>query len=312
MTARQLAERTRRAGEAALRAATDLGLAAQRATVLHDAFSVVVHLEPEPVVARIPVVLTGSTRADQQHRRQQRELDVAAWLAQRGVPVVRPAPQLPRAPVHRDGFAMTFWQLVEVAGDHRAYHGVDLSYSARLHAHLADYRGALPFLAPFNQGLPEMLAALQPGDLLTAADLDRVWAEYDAMRAVLSCVEAFQAAFPAVTVQPIQGDVPSHNVIRAKSGILFSDFEDICLGPVEWDIALLGPAANAEYDAAAAERGVRATDPAVQRLMDAARRLQFVGCVALVDQLPLLATGLAEAVRDWRAQSPGWPDQAGS
>lgn len=301
MTPEQLAARTRRAGDAALRAATELGLRVERARVLHDAFSVVVHLEPAPVVARIPVVSTGSSVAAEQNQRQQRELDVAAWLAGRGVPVVRPAPEVPRAPVRRDGFPITFWELADVAPDHQPYRGADLSFSAELHARLADYPDQLPFLTPFNHGLPELIDRLEPNGLLTAADLARVRSEYKAMRTVLSSVEAFRAAFPTVAVQPIQGDAPSHNVIRTRNGILFSDFEDVCLGPVEWDIALLGPPATAEYDAAATARGRRTTDPDVQRLMDAARRLQFVGCVALVDQLPLLATSLTEAVQEWRA-----------
>ncbi|MCV7366159.1 phosphotransferase [Mycolicibacterium duvalii] len=310
-TAEQLARRTRRACAAALRAATALGLSATRARVLHDAFSVVVQLEPEPVVARIPVVLTGSSDSDAQHSRQQRELDVAGWLADRGVPVVRPAAQVPRRPVRQDGFPITFWELADLAEDHQPYRGADLAYSAELHARLADYPGRLPFLAPFNLGLPELLDQLRPGGLLSAADLDRVWTEFHAMRAVLSTAEAFQAAFPSATVQPIQGDAPSHNVIHARNGILFSDFEDVCMGPVEWDIALLGRDATAQYDAAAVRRGLRATDPDVQQLMDSARRLQFVGCLPLIDELPMLAPGLAQAVQEWR-NSPGWSDQTGS
>ncbi|PRC52950.1 phosphotransferase, partial [Mycobacterium sp. ITM-2017-0098] len=51
MTPDELAERTRRAAEAAVAAGRELGLRVERAKVLHDVFSVVVHLEPEPVVA---------------------------------------------------------------------------------------------------------------------------------------------------------------------------------------------------------------------------------------------------------------------
>ncbi|MGE2729511.1 phosphotransferase [Mycolicibacterium vaccae] len=311
MTAGQLADRTRRAAAAALRAAKEPGVHADRATVLHAAFSVVAHLKPAPVVARIPVVLTSGTDPAQQNLRRQRELDVAHWLDGQRVPVVRPAPGIPRAPVHRDGFDMTFWELADTADDHVPYHGVDLSYSAELHAVLAGYPEPLPFLAPFNQGLPELLDRLEPGPLLTGTDIDRAHREFGALRAVLADEQSFHTAFPGVPVGPIQGDVPSHNVIRTRTGILFSDFEDACTGPVEWDVAVLGPDATAEYDAAARARGLRAVDPAVARLVDRARQLQFVGCVALVDELPLLATGLAEAVEDWRGTEE-WVGQAGS
>ena len=34
--------------------------------------------------------------------------------------------------------------------------------------------------------------------------------------------------------------------------------------------------------------------------MDSARRLQFVGCLTLIPQLPVLADGLKETLDDWR------------
>jgi hypothetical protein len=300
MTAEQLADRTRRATEAAVAAASEMGLRVARAAVLHDVFSVVVHLAPEPVVARIPVVLTAGTAPDEQSARQQRELDAVAWLDEQGVPVVPPSPRMPRAPVRRDGFSMTFWELADVADDHEPYRGVDIAFSAELHAGLAGYPNPLPFLAPFNHGLPEMLRALEEVEMLQPAEIDRARNEYGTLRSVLSDRVAFEAAFPGVSTQAIQGDGPSHNVIRTKTGIVFSDFEDVTTGPVEWDLTLMGPEATADYNVAATERGLRATDPDIQRVMDSARRLQFVACLSLIPQLPLLADGLTEPLTDWR------------
>jgi hypothetical protein len=301
MTAEQLADRTRRATEAAVAAASELGLAVRHAVVLHDVFSVVVHLAPEPVVARIPVVLTAGSSPDHQFARQQRELDVVAWLDERGVPVVPPSSRTPRVPVRRDGFSMTFWELADVADDHEPYRGVDIGWSAELHHRLAGYPTPLPFLAPFNSGLPDMLTALEDVDTLRTAEIDRARTEYAALRSILSDRAAFESAFPGVGVQAIQGDGPSHNVIRTKAGIRFSDFEDVTLGPVEWDLTLMGGEAVAGYDIAARQRGLRAVEPDVQRLMDSARRLQFIACLTLTPQLPLLADGLREALADWRA-----------
>lgn len=56
------------------------------AKVLHDVFSVVVHLAPSPVVVRIPTVLPPSEDLDSLARRQRAELDVARWLADQGTP----------------------------------------------------------------------------------------------------------------------------------------------------------------------------------------------------------------------------------
>lgn len=301
MTPEELAARTRSAVDAAVRAGRDLGLNVDHGAVLHDVFSVVVHLRPEPVVARIPVVLTGSTQPALQTARQQRELDVVSWLDAQGVPVVRPSPLVPRVPVRRDGFSMTFWELADVADDHQPYQGVEMSYSAELHRALAGYPGELPFLAPFNDGLPDMLARLHTVDVLTPTEIDRARSDFEKLRQVLADRAAFESAFPGIPVQPLQGDGPSHNVIRTTSGIRFADFEDVTCGPVEWDLALLGPDAVAEYEHAARERGLRCTDPTVRRLMDHARRLQFVGCLTLVPQLPVLADGLADVLADWRS-----------
>jgi hypothetical protein len=300
----QLAERTQRAARAALDAGRALGLAAERATVLHDVFSVVVHLAPTPVVARIPVVLPPGYSAALQAARQQRELDVVSWLASRGVPVVPPSSLVPRRPVRRDGFAMTFWELADVAPDHRPYAGVAIGTSAELHAALAGYPARLPFLTPFTEAGPGLFAALEPSDLLGGHDIERARAEFAELSAVLGDAASFAARHPGVAVQPLQGDAPSHNVIRTTAGIRFSDFEDVCCGPVEWDLAMLGPDATAEYDEAAAALGLRRTDPRVQRLMDAARTLQFIGCAVLVPQLPVLAEGLDPVIADWRKQPP--------
>ncbi len=304
MTPDELADRTRRATRAAVDAGSELGLRVERGRVLHDVFSVVVHLEPEPVVARIPVVLTASADPRRQAARQQRELDVVDWLDRRGVPVIPPAPGIPRSPVRRDGFPMTFWKLADVADDHEPYRGVEAAFSAELHGHLNGYPDELPFLAPFNDGLPDMLTELDGAALLTPADIDRARSEFENLLRIMSDRTAFEAAFPGVAVQAIQGDGPSHNVIRTKTGIKFSDFEDVTCGPVEWDLALMGADVVTEYNEAARQRGLRTTDPEVQRVMDYARRLQFVGCVTLIPQLPLLTGLLTSAVEEWRGTRP--------
>ncbi|MDA2894014.1 phosphotransferase [Mycolicibacterium sp. BiH015] len=295
-----MTDRTNRAVAAAVVAARELGLNVEHPTVLHDVFSVVVHLRPEPVVARIPVVLTASLLPERQAARQQRELDVTAWLDRQGVPVVAPSPLVPRSPVRRDGFPITFWELADVADDHQPYQAVDLSFAARLHAALARYPGELPFLAPFNDGIPAMLEGLGGVDILTTRDIERAREEYEGLRRILADPAAFASTFPQASVQPIQGDGPSHNVIRTKRGVLFADFEDVCEGPVEWDLAMLGADAVDHYDTAAQELGLRATNREVLRVMDCARRLQFVCCLTLIPQLPLLAEGLGAALEEWR------------
>jgi len=303
LTPEELAARTSVATEAAFNAATDLGLKVEETRVLHNVFSLVIHLSPSPVVVRIPVVLPQGTTPEQLTLKQQRELDVADWLRRENVPAVRPSPLVPLEPVREDDFSMTFWELADVADDHEPYAAGDPALSAALHAALVAYPGVLPFLVPFNEGLPELMDSLEGSQHLTDEDLDRAFAEWHALRPVLGSAAAFRDRFPSVDLQPIQGDAPSHNVIRCRHGLIFGDFEDVCLGPVEWDLAGQGPETVAAYDAAAGPLGMRTVDPDLQRVMDAARNLQAVGAFALVPQLPLLAEGLQRELKAWR-ESP--------
>src|SRR3954468_4693838 len=109
LTSDELATRSQRALAAAAAAGRELGLTVDNPTIVHDAFSVVVHLAPSPVVVRVPVVLPDGFELSMQTPRQTRELAAVAWLADRGQPVVRPSPLVPRKPVVADGFSMTFW-----------------------------------------------------------------------------------------------------------------------------------------------------------------------------------------------------------
>lgn len=310
----QLAARTSRAVDAAVAAGRDLGLRVTDPAVLYDVFSVVVHLAPAPVVARIPTVLPASAEPDAEldavAARQRRELDVVRWLAGRGVPVVPPSPLVPAEPVRRDGFSMTFWQFVE----RDAGAELDLARNAGLvvdlHAALRDYPGypghpgELPFLGAADpDATGEALAALAARpDLIDRADLDRArreWAEV--LEPLVRSRSAFEAAFPGVELQPIHGDAPAVNVIDTVDGPLYADFELVSLGPVEWDVAALGPEAEAAYDAAARRRGARELDARVLRFVNAVGMTRAIATLALAPRLPLLVEALRPAVEQWRA-----------
>ncbi|TWD79088.1 phosphotransferase family enzyme [Kribbella amoyensis] len=297
-------ERAARADHAvrtAAAAAKELGLTVTDPTVLYDVFSVVVHLKPSPVVARIPAVLPGSSLAPALAvKRLQKELDLARWLADQGHLVVTPTPLVPLRPVQRDGLSMTFWTYVEhdksAAPDYD--HGTALS--AELHAVLAGYQGELPWM-PALDSVPEVLRDL-PRDtaLLEPADYDRIEKEWATLEPVVMSRAGFEQRFPAARVQPIHGDAPAYNVIPTADGVLWSDFEDAGLGPVEWDLAGFGPELAAKYDEAAARLGRPGHDQQILQVMDTARTLQFMACLPLVPQLPELAEGLKMTIDAWR------------
>ncbi|WP_236670963.1 aminoglycoside phosphotransferase family protein [Streptomyces sp. 7-21] len=306
MTPDELAARTARAVEAATAAGRGLGLTVTDARVLHDMFSVVVHLAPSPVVVRVPTVLPPYAAADPafQAQRQQRELDVVHWLAEQGHRVIPPSPLVPREPVRRDGFSMTFWAYAET--DAAAGAEPDYVHHSRLVAGLHDalrgYPGELPFLAAAEpRFVTDGLDALgSRPDLIEPGDLDRARHEWEVLEPVVRSRAAFEAAFPGVALQPVHGDAPAVNIIAGADGPLYSDFELVSLGPVEWDLAGMPPGCAAAYDEAARERGLRPLNERVLRFASAVGMARAVACLALVPQLPLLKDALRPALDHWR------------
>ncbi|MEV0675250.1 aminoglycoside phosphotransferase family protein [Actinosynnema sp. NPDC050436] len=304
ITEEERAARSHRARDAAVAAATALGLDASEAKVLYDVFSVVVDLAPSPVVARVPVVTPrGVTSAGFQRT----ELAVSRWMASRGEPTVVPSALVPAEPVERDGFTMTFWEKVEgvVPGDYNALR--QMPTVARLHSILAEYPGETGFF-PGMQGYVDLAFDDLEGreDLLPAADLARARAEWAVLSPVVTSPSAFAQAFPGVSVQVVHGDAPFFNVIETADALLYSDYEHVGVAPVEWDLAHTGEEAIAAYDAAAVDLGLRAVDPGVLRAMERLRDLQMVACLALAPQLPLLVDGLSSSLETWRAGEV-WP-----
>jgi Phosphotransferase enzyme family len=308
LTADELAARTARAVAAATAAGAELGLRVDEPRVLYDVFSVIVHLAPSPVVVRVPTVLPPmySNAPDVQTAQQRSELAVAGWLADRGHPVVPPSPLVPREPVRRDGFSMTFWQFVEQVSDAEPDMMHRIEQTARLHAALRDYDGTdLGFWVPFGTYIPEGLAELnRMPDLICAADLERAQREWAVVAPVLTSRAAFESTFPGIDVQPIHGDAPYANMIATANGELWSDFELVTLGAVESDLAMVGPDGIAAYNAAAIELGLRPLDDRVLRITEAAGRLAMVAVLAMAPALPMLVEGLAPSIDEWRTTAP--------
>lgn len=298
-----LSERALRAVDIATRAGRRLGLHGREPRVLHDVFNVLVHLAPEPVVVRVPSL--GFAGAEELERKQRRELAVAGWLADTGAPVVRPSPLVPREPVVTDGTSLTFWEFVSeekpAADEDLQERFVEQTgNAAELHALLARYPGELPVLSPLVPGLRPLLDELgkRRPDGLTAADLDRAESEYAALEALAADLPAH---FPGARLQALHGDSPAYNTLRVTGGRrLFSDFEDVTLGPVEWDLTLVGPRGIEAYERA----GGGPVDPALLEAMEGARLLQVVGALAFVPMMPEMGAMLEPAVARWRDRAP--------
>lgn len=209
-TPEQIAHRTNAAKEAAVAAGRDLGLEITEGKVLYELFSVVVHLAPAPVVARIPTVLPHTTTLEDLARRQQQELDVAQWLHDQGTPVIPPSPQVPRKPVQRDGFSITFWPFTDEDKSTEPDYVRNSELTADLHKALRDYPGELDFLSSAEpRFVREGLDRLEGQDIVDPADLARAKQEWQVLEPLVSDETEFQKAFPGIELQPIHCDTPT-------------------------------------------------------------------------------------------------------
>ncbi|MFI9173188.1 phosphotransferase [Streptomyces lincolnensis] len=302
MTPQDMARRTSAAVDAAVGAARALGLTVTDARVLHDLFSVVVHLAPSPVVARVPTVLPAHTDLDVLADRQRAELDVTRWLAEQGTPVLPPSPLVPPEPVRRDGFSMTFWQFVEEDRSKEPDYAANSEITADLHAAMRAYPGPLSFLSAADpQFVTDSLGLLGDSpDLLAPADLDRARREWQVLEPLVRSRTAFEKAFPGVDLQPVHGDSPPANVFAGVDGARYADFELVTLGPVEWDLAALGPDLEAAYNRGARRNGMRPLNEDVLRFVNAVGMLRALTSLTLVPQFPALLEYLSPAVDQWR------------
>ncbi|KOV85175.1 phosphotransferase [Nocardia sp. NRRL S-836] len=299
-----ITRRTAAARDAAVAAARDLGLTVTAPVVLYELFSVVVHLAPSPVVARVPVVLPHTEDLDATSARQRRELDVARWLAGRGVPVIPPSDLVPLEPVQRDGFSITFWPFV--AQDHSAEpdYAANSRKSAELHAALKEYPGELGFLDTADpRFITDALGILaNHPELVDPADLGRARREWIELEPLVSSQAEFSKRFPGIELQPVHGDSPPANIFASTNGLLFSDFELVTRGPVEWDLASLGPDLEAAYNEGARENGLRELDPDVLTFVNAVAAVRIIACLALAPQLPQLPGFLKPMIDLWRTR----------
>jgi Ser/Thr protein kinase RdoA (MazF antagonist) len=280
--------------DAAVRAAVTIaarfGITATEPAVLADGANIVVHLRPAPVVAKV-AASTPAVRRDNQDWLQ-RELDVSAFLAAQGAPVVPPSPELPATTHHDDGHVMSFWRYLPPADPERPLRPDEETIGSMLrdlHAVLRRYPRTLPVLAPL-QDIPAFLA--RPQTRVGAAGKAALAAAYERLTAELD---------PAAPQQALHGDAGVGNLMATDRGWLWHDFEDTCSGPAAWDLAAStasqyndGPRILAAYR--------DPVDPGQLAVCEQLRRLHLTVWYNLyAERLPELGLRAAELLASWPA-----------
>jgi hypothetical protein len=203
--------------------------------------NVLVHLKPAPVVAR---VMTGTAILhDDVEQWLGREIAVGAFVAERSDLVVPPSDMLPPGPHEQDGMWMTMWQFVPHDAEAPLPEPRELGRSLRrLHAVLADFPRDLAPLSETSDWLQRLLAELSASPWLTQEDIDWLRFKLDALAPAV-----FESSLPA---QALHGDVSISNLLRTESGLVWNDLEDVCVGPVAWDLSGLVTSARARGQSA--------------------------------------------------------------
>jgi hypothetical protein len=230
------ADRTREALAAAQAVAREHGVACDEAVRIAGGSNVLVHLKPAPVVAR---VMTGTAVLhDDPEQWLEREVAVGVFLAGRTDLVVPPTDILPPGPHEQDGLWMTLWRFVPHDEQAPPPQPWELGRSLRaLHTALADFPGDLPPLSEIRDWLERLLAELRPSSPLTQRDIDWLRFELEALTPAV-----FESSLPA---QPLHGDASLSNLLRTDRGLVWNDLEDVCAGPLAWDVAGLVTSARA-------------------------------------------------------------------
>jgi Ser/Thr protein kinase RdoA (MazF antagonist) len=157
-----------------------------------------------------------------------RELAVGAFLGERGL-AVAPSDLLAPGPHQHDGLWITFWEFVKhdpsrPPGSH------ELGRSLReLHATLAEFPGKLGPLSDVRDWLDRLLDELHPSPKLTRQDIDALRSRLQGLTPTV-----FESSLPT---QAIHGDASISNLLRTAHGLIWNDLEDVCVGPVHWDVA---------------------------------------------------------------------------
>lgn len=198
---------------ASVAVAAELGLPVDDPVVVAEGYSVRVRLDPAPVLTR--VVTVGRVLRGDPLPWMEREVAVCGYLAAVGAPAV--VPWANGGPYVARGLEVSLWEWMEPrSGEVPAVAFGPLL--KELHDALDGYHAELPVLVG---PLTDIAAAMRVSD-------NRVLHQAAARLAPLALT------WPR---RPLHGDAHTGNVLNSSAGPRWIDFEDVCAGPVEWDLA---------------------------------------------------------------------------
>jgi hypothetical protein len=211
----------RRAVAAAISTASELGLTADDAVVLHDSNRVALRVMPCDMLARV----AGPAHAGVAPL----EIEIAQRLAELDAPVAEVAPRVGHRVYERDGFWITLWTYYDSVASPGLQPADYAAALKRLHAGLRNLDVSTPHFTDRVAEARQLVA--RPEQTPALANADRELLD-STLRSVTLAVARRSAA-----EQVLHGEPHPGNVLNTTRGPLFVDLETVCRGPVEFDLA---------------------------------------------------------------------------
>jgi hypothetical protein len=212
--------------------ASALGLPVDDVIVLHDSNRLTARLLPCDLVARVAPVA---------HQAAQFEIELAGRLAETQSPVAALDPRAKPRVYERDGFVVTLWTYHKPATPREVSPADYANALERLHADMRQLDVRTPH---FTDRVEEAQRLAESSNLTPdLADADRELL-ITTLRNRRQAIIDRGAAEQLLHGEPHQG-----NVLSTKSGLLFTDLETCCRGPVEFDLAHVPEDVSAHYAA---------------------------------------------------------------
>lgn len=213
------AEERARAVAAATSIASSLGLRVDDAVVLSDSNRLVLRLLPSDIVARVASVAHFASA--------QLEVDLATQLT--GCPIAGLDPRVAPRVFVGDDFEITFWEHFESVPARTVPTVEYVGALVSLHAGLRRAALAAPHVRD------RIVATLE---FVTSRDLTPDLTDKDRTLLTSTMRDLGESIVgPAIHEQLLHGEPHPWNLLDTNRGVQFIDFENTCLGPLEYDLA---------------------------------------------------------------------------
>ena len=211
----------RRAVRVAISTARELGLAADDAMVLHDSNRVALRLMPCDIVASV----AGPAHADVAPL----EVEIAQRLADIEAPVAAVAPRVGLRVYERDDFWITLWTYYDPVGPLGVEPAPYATAMEQLHAGLRTLDVRTPHFTDRVAEAQQLVATPDQTPRLVEADRELL---DNTLCGLNRAIER-----RGHTEQLLHGEPHPGNLLNTAHGPRFIDFETVCRGPIEFDLA---------------------------------------------------------------------------